>query len=43
MLSDQLVVTSVNLLLVVDLHDNKLLTDGKSGKSGGDELTKPVT
>lgn len=35
------VVTCVNLLLVVDLHDNELLTDGECGESGGEELAKP--
>lgn len=35
-------VTSIKLLLIVDLHDHKLLTHGKRGQRGGDELTKPV-
>lgn len=36
------IVTSIYLLLVVNFHDNKLLTHGKRGESGGDELTKAV-
>lgn len=36
------IVTSINLLLIIDFHDDKLLTHGKCGKSGGDELAKPV-
>lgn len=33
--------TSINLLLVINLHNHKLLTDCKRGQSGGNELAEP--
>lgn len=34
--------TSINLLLIINFHDDKLLTHSKRGECGGDELAEPV-
>lgn len=36
------IITSINLLLVTDFHDDKFLTHSKCGESRGDELAKPL-